>query len=210
MKAIFLRDGVIDNIEINEACSSGCGSFIETFAHSLGYEVGEFAEKACRAQHPVDLGTRCTVFMNSKVKQAIYEANNVEDIAAGLAVSVIKNCFNKFLKIYDMSMLGNEVVVHGGAFKNNAVLKALEDHLGKEVVRPNMSELMGAYGAALYAKQKQAMKKSISNFIGFDRLETVDENDKDFINCKGCSNLCTVTQIKFRSGNVFYTGNSVN
>lgn len=157
MKAIFCNQQVIQNIELNESCSSGCGSFIENFAQNLGLEVETFAEKACIAHHPCDLGTRCTVFMNSKVKQALRENASIGDIAAGLAVSVIKNCFQKVLKLTDTNQLGDNIVVQGGSFKNSAVLRALEQYLGRVVIRPQYPELMGAFGAALYAQEKYGL-----------------------------------------------------
>ncbi|MCJ7567174.1 MAG: acyl-CoA dehydratase activase, partial [Anaerolineales bacterium] len=149
MKAIFVRDGQIQNIEINEACSSGCGSFIEAFASSMEYDVSEFSQMACVAEKPCDMGSRCTVFMNSRVKQALREAAKVEDISAGLAYSVIKNALHKVLKITDTSVLGDHIVVQGGTFLNPAVQRAMEKLLGKPVIYPDIAELMGAYGAAL-------------------------------------------------------------
>ncbi|MEW5871104.1 MAG: acyl-CoA dehydratase activase-related protein [Chloroflexota bacterium] len=152
MKAIFVENGYIQNIEINEACSSGCGSFIESFAASMGYPVSQFAELACESQAPCDLGSRCTVFMNSRVKQALREAASVGDISAGLAYSVIKNALHKVLKITDPAVLGEHIVVQGGAFRNPAVHKAFEHLVGRPVTCPDLAELMGAYGAALSAR----------------------------------------------------------
>ena len=152
MKAIFVNHGSIQRIEINEACSSGCGSFIMTFARQLGYEVSDFARMAALAQHPYDLGTRCTVFMNSKVKQAMREGAQVEDIAAGFSYSVIKNCLYKVLKLQSFDQLGEHIMVQGGTFRNHSVVRALEVLTGKEVGFGPIPELMGAYGAALYAK----------------------------------------------------------
>ena len=151
MKAIWVENGSIRRIEINEACSSGCGSFIETFASRLGYKVEDFARMACTAQHPCDLGTRCTVFMNSKVKQAMREGAKVEDIAAGFSYSVVKNCLYKVLKLHDVSSLGKHIVVQGGTMRNHSVVRALELLTGCSVAFSDMPELMGAYGAALYA-----------------------------------------------------------
>ncbi|MBQ8101216.1 MAG: hypothetical protein IJ169_08015 [Paludibacteraceae bacterium] len=151
MKAIWVRNGAIERIEINEACSSGCGSFIETFARQLGYPVEDFAHMACTAAHPCDLGTRCTVFMNSKVKQAMREGARVEDIAAGFSWSVVKNCLYKVLKLRDVSELGNRIVVQGGTMRNHSVVRALELLTGCSVAFTDIPELMGAYGAALYA-----------------------------------------------------------
>lgn len=153
MKAIFVENGSIRRIEINEACSSGCGSFIMTFAQQLGYTVEDFARMATTAAHPYDLGTRCTVFMNSKVKQAMREGAKVEDIAAGFSYSVIKNCLYKVLKLQNISELGEHIVVQGGTFRNHSVVRALERMTGCEVSFSPHPELMGAYGAALYARQ---------------------------------------------------------
>ena len=155
MKAIFVENGSIQRIEINEACSSGCGSFIMTFARQLGYEVSDFAHMATLAQHPYDLGTRCTVFMNSKVKQAMREGAQVDDIAAGFSYSVIKNCLYKVLKLQSFDQLGEHIIVQGGTFRNHSVVRALEILTGKEVGFGPIPELMGAYGCALYAKGGQ-------------------------------------------------------
>lgn len=155
MKAIFVENGSIQRIEINEACSSGCGSFIMTFARQLGYEVSDFAHMATLAQHPYDLGTRCTVFMNSKVKQAMREGAQVDDIAAGFSYSVIKNCLYKVLKLQSFDQLGEHIMVQGGTFRNHSVVRALEILTGKEVGFGPIPELMGAYGCALYAKGGQ-------------------------------------------------------
>jgi predicted CoA-substrate-specific enzyme activase len=157
MKAIFIENETIRRIEINEACSSGCGSFIEGFAGMLGMNVSDFAQAACRAKHPADLGTRCTVFMNSKVKQSLREGGNIEDIAAGLSYSVIKNCLYKVLKLKNIEELGKHIAVQGGTFKNPSVLRCLELLTGKEVSVSNIPELMGAYGAAIYAKQQHTL-----------------------------------------------------
>lgn len=154
MKAIFIENGSIQRIEINEACSSGCGSFLETFANMLGYPIAEFAEKSCFATHPCDLGTRCTVFMNSKVKQVMQEGTPVEDIAAGFSYSVIKNCLYKVLKLKNLDELGEKIVVQGGTFRNHSILRALEHITQCEVALSDIPELMGAYGAALYAYQR--------------------------------------------------------
>ena len=151
MKAIFIENGSIHRIEINEACSSGCGSFIETFANMLNYPVAEFARMACFAHHPYDLGTRCTVFMNSKVKQAMREGASVDDIAAGFSYSVIKNCLFKVMKLRNINELGNYIVVQGGTFRNLSIVRALELMTNTNVSLSNIPELMGAYGAALYA-----------------------------------------------------------
>ncbi|MDQ1266388.1 MAG: hypothetical protein QG635_1540 [Bacteroidota bacterium] len=208
MKAIFVRDGIIQNIEINEACSSGCGSFIETFANSLDYSVSKFAELACSASGPCDLGTRCTVFMNSRVKQSFREGNSVENISAGLAYSVIQNCLHKVLKIYDNSLLGNNIIVQGGTFRNAAVHRAFEKVLGKEVICPDISELMGAYGAALTAQDydKQNREK-LGTFDLKENMEQAGNYKVKYLNCKGCENTCTISKLTFDNGNIFYTGN---
>ncbi|GAB6909863.1 putative CoA-substrate-specific enzyme activase [Desulfosarcina cetonica] len=227
MKAVFIQNQAVAEIQINEACSSGCGSFIETFARSLGYEVGEFAEMACGANFPFDLGTRCTVFMNSRVKQAFREGATVSDISAGLAYSVVKNALYKVLKLKDVDVLGNRIVVQGGTFRNPAVLRAFELLLDREVVRPDIPELMGAYGAALTAIANHRVHLSEStvphqvalhnsdispavkrvNGFSFEKLGTVSDFSKKEIYCKGCENRCAVLKLIFNNGNHFYTGN---
>jgi predicted CoA-substrate-specific enzyme activase len=207
MKAIYCQGGIINNLELNEACSSGCGSFIETFAKNLNETVSDFAVSACSSKAPCDLGTRCTVFMNSKVKQSLREGATKGDISAGLAISVVKNCFNKVLKMTDYSILGDNIVVQGGTFKNPAVLRALEMHLNREVVRPDISELMGAYGSALVAKEKFATEGGDSTFIGFENLEKALDYDRKTSICKGCENFCTVTRLKYENSDNFFTGN---
>ncbi|MCB4203482.1 acyl-CoA dehydratase activase [Deferribacterales bacterium Es71-Z0220] len=225
MKAIYIHDNAVAEIQINEACSSGCGSFIETFARSLGYSVQEFAEIACDSKSPFDLGTRCTVFMNSKVKQALREGATVGDISAGLAYSVIKNALYKVLKLKDVDVLGDKIVVQGGTFRNPAVLRALEVLLNKEVMRPDISELMGAYGAALtalanhrahvvaaVAPQQEALKgpdrpgRETDDLV-FEKLVMGSGFSKKEIRCRGCENQCRVLKLTFSNGNHFYTGN---
>jgi predicted CoA-substrate-specific enzyme activase len=208
MKAIYISNGIINNLELNESCSSGSGSFIETFAKTLNLKVPDFAEAACKSAAPCDLGTRCTVFMNSKVKQALREGATQGDISAGLAYSVVRNCFNKVLKITDMSLLGDHVVVQGGTFKNPAVLRALEKILGKEVVRPDICELMGAYGAALTARDRYLEQPQPSSFIGLAALDQAKNNSRKSLQCFGCENQCQITQISFEGEErKFYTGN---
>lgn len=208
MKAIYIRNGVINNIEINEACSSGCGSFIETFSRTLGHEVSDFARMACGAGGPSDLGTRCTVFMNSKVKQSLREGATIDDISAGLAYSVIKNCLYKVLKIKDTKVLGKNVVVQGGTFRNPAVHRAFEKILERKVICSDSPELMGAYGAALYAMDDAiASGLESSSFIGLRNTSRAKDYDKKLIRCQGCENNCVVTQMKFSTGDIFYTGN---
>ena len=211
MKAIFVEHGHIRNIEINEACSSGCGSFIQSFAESLGHTVSDFAISACSSDAPCDLGTRCTVFMNSKVKQSLREGATINDISAGLAYSVIKNALHKVLKITNTDVLGEHIIVQGGTFRNPAVHKALENLLGRTVLCPDVSELMGAYGAALTARdtynQAQVDQPDSTTGFAFERLETVGDYEKKLTNCRGCENTCTITRLTFANGNRFFTGN---
>ena len=163
MKCIKIKNNTVDSVQLNEACSSGCGSFIETFAKSLNYSVEDFAKEALFAPHPIDLGTRCTVFMNSKVKQAQKEGASVADISAGLAYSVIKNALYKVIKISDPKDLGHQIVVQGGTFYNDAVLRSLEKITGVEVIRPDIAGIMGAFGAALVARERyEGQRKSMS------------------------------------------------
>ena len=209
MKAIFIKDSIIENIEINEACSSGCGSFIETFARGMNYSVADFANIACESKNPCDLGSRCTVFMNSKVKQALREGATVADISAGLAMSVTLNCFTKVLKITDSSVLGDNIVVQGGTFKNLAVLRSVEKFLGKNVVRPDVSELMGALGCSLIAldNYNKLKTKTSGNFIGLSHLDSSLNYERKTLVCKGCENKCTMTKFLFNDNKSFYTGN---
>ncbi len=203
MKASFIENGIIKRLDINEACSSGCGSFIETFAQSLGYTAAQFSELSLQAKYPYDLGTRCTVFMNSKVKQALREGTSVADIAAGLGYSVVKNCLNKVLKINDFSALGSHIMVQGGTFRNRAVLRALENEIGNNVMVTNMPELMGAYGAALYAKKHATREYAIS----LEQCVQIRPYSCKTLMCKGCENDCLVTRYQFEQGNRFYAGN---
>ncbi len=208
MKAIYINNGAVSNIQVNEACSSGCGSFIETFARSMGYEVADFAKIACERNTPFDLGTRCTVFMNSKVKQALREGASISDISAGLAYSVIKNSLYKVLKLKDTVVLGNRIIAQGGTFKNHAVLRAFELLLQKKVIRPDIPELMGAFGAALTAAANHSLRPDQSNlFNGVAEPDLKIEFTKKKIECKGCENRCAVAQFLFTNGNRFYTGN---
>ena len=201
MKAIFVHQGIIDRIEINEACSSGCGSFIETFARTLGYSAQEFAQTACRATHPCDLGSRCTVFMNSKVKQVLREGATVDDIAAGLAYSVMKNCLYKVLKLKDASELGRHIVVQGGTMRNDAVVRALELLTGTEVIRCDEPELMGAFGCALYARKHCQTTLSLEDILAKAHYTT------HTLHCKGCDNQCQVFRYRFDNGKDYYSGN---
>lgn len=204
MKAIYIENGSINRLEINEACSSGCGSFIENFANMLHYPVAEFAKISCFAQQPYDLGTRCTVFMNSKVKQAMREGAATEDIAAGFSYSVIKNCLFKVLKIKNIDELGENIVVQGGTFKNLSIVRALEILTGKSVYYSDIPELMGAYGAAIYAQHHH----NLNNSVNIDHLIHSQEYNSTFEHCKGCENQCTVKIFHFNNGNIFYSGNN--
>ena len=209
MKAMFVNHGIIDRIEINEACSSGCGSFIETFAKTLGYTAAEFSEHACRAVNPCDLGTRCTVFMNSKVKQVLREGATIDDIAAGLAYSVVKNCLYKVLKLKDTSVLGDNIVVQGGTMRNDAVVRALELLTGKEVTRCNVPELMGALGCAIYA-QRNAQDVTTDAAAGAKTLDDIISQalyTSRFLHCNGCDNKCLVVRYTFANGKSYYSGN---
>lgn len=203
MKAIFVENQAIRRLEINEACSSGCGSFIETFAKMLGYKVADFASIACGAKHPYDLGTRCTVFMNSKVKQAMREGTTPEDISAGFAYSVVKNCLFKVLKLRQMQELGEHLVVQGGTFKNLAVVRALELMTGKDVRFSDIPELMGAYGCALFAKSQPVTKvHTLDDMLSIRHFETEQQT------CPGCPNHCAVLQYKFSNNRCYYAGNN--
>lgn len=216
MKAIFVNDGIIENIELNESCSSGSGSFIETFAKSMNRTVAEFAQQACLAPAPCDLGSRCTVFMNSKVKQVLREGGELSDISAGLAYSVIKNCLNKVLKISDSSVLGRHIVVQGGTFRNPAVLRAMELITERQVIRPDRSELMGAWGAALSCRDawQKEQERTVSTFLGWDRLDAAVSYERKLLTCKGCENGCQIVRLSYPGRTLpdgsaarFYTGN---
>ncbi|MCD7922343.1 MAG: 2-hydroxyacyl-CoA dehydratase [Clostridiales bacterium] len=204
MKCITIRDGAVDNIILNEACSSGCGSFIENFANSLGCTAEEFASKAVQGRHPVDLGTRCTVFMNSNVKQAQKEGAKVEDIAAGLAYSVIKNALFKVIKLKDVSELGEKFVVQGGTFYNDAVLRCFELTAGQEAIRPDIAGLMGAFGAALIAKERYAGQPSEMLSETAIRHFTYKTQTA---HCGGCQNNCRLTVNLFADGQRYISGN---
>ena len=203
MKAIFVDHGVLSRMEINEACSSGCGSFIETFANSLGYAVADFAAQACLAERPCDLGTRCTVFMNSKVKQVLREGATVADIAAGLSYSVVKNCLYKVLKLKKREELGDRIVVQGGTMRNDSVVRALELLTGAEVSRSDMPELMGAYGCALYARTAAKKKPAAS----LDSLLASASHTSRRLTCGGCENHCFITKYTFAGNHTYYSGN---
>lgn len=207
MKAMFLKHGFIQNIEINEACSSGCGSFIQGFAESLSYSVADFATGACSAQHPCDLGSRCTVFMNSQVKQSLREGADVSEIAAGLAYSVIKNALFKVLRINNMDVLGNAIMVQGGTFKNPAVFRAMEKVTGKQIYSSNYPELMGALGAAYYAQKRYEYLAVASDTTPLQNFSEALEYSSKLIVCKGCTNNCVVTKFMFHQTHAHYSGN---
>ena len=205
MKCIKIKDQTVDSVQLNEACSSGCGSFIETFAKSLNYTVIDFAKEALFAKNPVDLGTRCTVFMNSNVKQAQKEGSEVSDISAGLAYSVIKNALYKVIKVTDPKDLGEKVVVQGGTFYNNAVLRSLEKILGVDVVRPDIAGIMGAFGAALVARERYEEGK-VTTMLPIDKILAL-QYSTSMARCKGCTNNCLLTINRFTGGRQFITGN---
>lgn len=207
MKSIFTRNGVISNIELNEACSSGCGSFLQNFAATMNMGLSEFTKAACLAEYPSDLGSRCTVFMNSKVKQSLRENAALGDIAAGLAYSVIKNCLFKVLKITNLNLLGEHIVVQGGTFRNDAVYRALELLSGKSVSTTDYPELMGALGAALYARKMWQADKKPTLFTGEEVLPDVNTVDTKELQCKGCTNKCSILRFRFDNGNICYAGN---
>jgi predicted CoA-substrate-specific enzyme activase len=225
MKCLRVKDGVIEHIMLNEACSSGCGSFIESFAVGLNLKIEDFAQTAIQAQHPVDLGSRCTVFMNSRVKQAQKEGATVGDIAAGLALSVIKNALFKVIKLRDSHDVGQKVIVQGGTFMNDAVLRAFEQLAGVEAVRPDIAGTMGAYGAALLAsdRYRSAISRAprdeqgnvepiVSSLLSLDAVRSLNPTHKT-LRCKGCENHCLLTVNDFGKDEVtgkhrrFITGN---
>ena len=208
MKAIFVEKGTVVRMELNEACSSGCGTFIQTFANNMDYDVGDFAQLACTSKVPCDLGTRCTVFMNSKVKQVLREGASVADISAGISYSVIKNCLYKVLKLHGNENLGERIVVQGGTMRNDAVVRAFELLTHTEVARSNMPEMMGAYGCALHAlngfrenEDKSLSSRSIDDLLHLALYETKQ------LQCHGCENNCYVSRYSFAGGNKYYSGN---
>ena len=205
MKCIKIKNQTVDSVQLNEACSSGCGSFIETFAKSLNYSVDDFARAALFAEHPIDLGTRCTVFMNSKVKQAQKEGASVSDISAGLAYSVIKNALFKVIKVSDASELGRNIVVQGGTFYNDAVLRSFEKIAGCEAIRPDIAGIMGAFGSALIAREhyQDGYKTSMLSIEQIMNLQF----ETSMAKCKGCTNNCRLTINKFTGGRQYISGN---
>ncbi|MCK9163917.1 MAG: acyl-CoA dehydratase activase, partial [Bacteroidales bacterium] len=202
MKAMFIENGVLNRMEINEACSSGCGSFLETFAKSLGIQISDFASYACSAESPCDLGTRCTVFMNSKIKQVLRENASIEDIASGLSYSIVKNCLYKVLKIKNQEELGKNIVLQGGTMKNDSVVRAFELLTKSNVFRSNIPELMGAYGSAIYAKNSiKSEGRTIEELILSSKYTTQE------IQCRGCENHCLINKYTFTNNNIFFSGN---
>ena len=208
IKCFKIHNGTIDNIFLNEACSSGCGSFLQTFANTLGYSIEDFAKLGLKGKHPVDLGSRCTVFMNSSVKQAQKDGATIEDISAGLSISVVKNALYKVIRATSAEELGRHVVVQGGTFLNDAVLRAFEKELDAEVVRPTVAGLMGAYGAALYAKEQYLKRQDgkTSTLLSLERISSL-RHDVRSVRCNGCSNHCQLTINIFDEGRRFISGN---
>ncbi len=207
MKCIKIKNNTVDSVLLNEACSSGCGSFIETFAKSLNYSIEDFAKAALFAKNPIDLGSRCTVFMNSNVKQAQKEGATVEDISAGLAYSVIKNALFKVIKITDPKDLGHNVVVQGGTFYNDAVLRSFEQISGCTAVRPDIAGIMGAFGAALIARERfNDSGKTATSMLSIEEINDL-KFDTSMSRCKGCTNSCLLTINRFSGGRQFVTGN---
>ena len=206
MKCIRIKDGTVDSVQLNEACSSGCGSFIETFAKSLNYSVQDFAKAALFAQNPVDLGTRCTVFMNSNVKQAQKEGASVADISAGLAYSVIKNALFKVIKITSAGDLGKNVVVQGGTFYNDAVLRSFERISGCNAVRPDIAGIMGAFGAALIARERYMHRPHETTMLSLDNMINLTYTTT-MSRCRGCVNHCVLTINRFEGGRQYISGN---
>ncbi|MBR3988382.1 MAG: 2-hydroxyacyl-CoA dehydratase [Clostridia bacterium] len=206
IKCFKIRGGAIDNIFLNEACSSGCGSFLQTFAQALGYSVEEFAKLGLFADRPVDLGSRCTVFMNSSVKQAQKDGASVENISAGLSTSVVKNALYKVIRCAKAEDLGNNIVVQGGTFLSDAVLRVFEQETGRNVIRPAYSAIMGAYGAALYSLSKFKKKGRESKLISLEELMNFNHSVKA-ITCHGCENHCRLTINTFGKGDRYIAGN---
>ncbi len=203
IKCFKIKNGAIDSIMLNEACSSGCGSFIQTFAKAMGMEIDEFSEKGLYAKRPVELGSRCTVFMNSAVKQAQKEGASVEDISAGLSSSIVKNAIYKVIRAASADELGENIVVQGGTFLNDAVLRSFETETGKQVIRPGIAGLMGAFGAALYAKENVKWE---STTLNAEELSVFSYSSRAAI-CRGCTSRCNVNFIKFGDGRKYVSGN---
>ncbi|WP_271715667.1 2-hydroxyacyl-CoA dehydratase [Anaeromicropila herbilytica] len=206
MKCIKIKNGTVDSVQLNEACSAGCGSFIETFAKSLNYEVKDFAKVALFAKNPINLGSRCTVFMNSNVKQAQKEGATVDDISAGLAYSVIKNALLKVIKITDPKDLGDKIVVQGGTFYNDAVLRSFEKISSCDAIRPDIAGIMGAFGAALIAREHYQQDEEKTTMLTIDKINAL-EFSTSMARCKGCTNNCNLTINRFTGGRQFISGN---
>ena len=206
IKCFRIRNGAIDSLYLNEACSSGCGSFLQTFAGALGLTAEEFSKLALYAKNPVDLGSRCTVFMNSSVKQAQKDGATVEDIAAGLSISVVKNALYKVIRCVSADQLGKNVVVQGGTFLSDAVLRAFEQELQKEVIRPKYAPIMGAYGAALYARERADLGFPCGGLLGKEELRNF-VHEVRATTCQGCTNHCALTINTFSGGRRFIAGN---
>ncbi|MCC2190797.1 2-hydroxyacyl-CoA dehydratase [Fusicatenibacter faecihominis] len=205
MKCIKIKNHAVDSVQLNEACSSGCGSFIENFANSLNYSVQDFAKAALFAENPIDLGTRCTVFMNSKVKQAQKEGATVADISAGLAYSVIKNALYKVIKVSDATELGRHIVVQGGTFYNDAVLRSFEKIADCEAIRPDIAGIMGAFGAALIARERY-VEGAETTMLSIEKINKL-QFTTTMAKCKGCTNNCRLTINRFTGGRQFISGN---
>ena len=205
MKCIKIKNHAVDSVQLNEACSSGCGSFIENFANSLNYSVQDFAQAALFAENPIDLGTRCTVFMNSKVKQAQKEGATVADISAGLAYSVIKNALYKVIKVSDATELGRHIVVQGGTFYNDAVLRSFEKIASCKAIRPDIAGIMGAFGAALSARERY-VEGAATTMLSIEKINEL-QFTTTMAKCKGCTNNCRLTINRFTGGRQFISGN---
>ena len=203
MKCFKIKNGTIDSIFLNEACSSGCGSFISTFASAMGYDVAEFAELGLHSKNPVDLGSRCTVFMNSSVKQSQKEGASVEDISAGLSISVVKNALYKVIRANDADDLGKKIVVQGGTFYNDAILRAFEKEIGRDVIRPSIAGLMGAFGCALYAKKNRNRETTCLGPVALNAFSYQTYSRT----CQGCGNHCELTINHFSNGEELIAGN---
>ena len=206
IKCFKVKNHAIDSIMLNEACSSGCGSFIQTFAKAMSMDIDEFAKLGLFAKHPVELGSRCTVFMNSAVKQAQKEGASVEDISAGLSSSIVKNAIYKVIRAKTPEELGKNIVVQGGTFLNDAVLRSFEKEIGKNVIRPGIAGLMGAFGAALYAKENIVKKGNRSTLATREELDAFTYSSRS-TNCRGCTSKCNINIITFNDGRKFISGN---
>lgn len=206
IKCFKVKNGAIDSIMLNEACSSGCGSFIETFARAMGMTIEEFSKKGLFAKKPVELGSRCTVFMNSAVKQAQKEGATVEDISAGLSTSIVKNAIYKVIRAKSTDELGKNIVVQGGTFLNDAVLRSFEKEIKQEVIRPGIAGLMGAFGAALYARENALNYKHTSDILSASELDKFSYNFKPTV-CKGCTSRCNLSVLFFSDGRRYISGN---